>query len=154
MKMKSVCGGILGIAGGALIMISGVIIFAQLMSFGLFHPIFAVLLILYVASGAFGIAGGAVALTRNHMLGGVLQVVGIVFGVVGLILAFSVLAIIAGVLMLAGMIVTFAVKKPVDGNRAPCDNRNYRHPYDPYDPYGRSERPADSQPSDNKDEEK
>ena len=126
MKMKSIPGGILGIVGGAFVLISGVIIFAQLMSIGLFHPLFAVVLIMYVAGGALGIVGGAVAVAKNNMVGGILQVVGVVFAVVGIVLVFSILAIISGVVLLAGMIITFAVKKPVGTTTAPLPTLSFK----------------------------
>ena len=135
MKKKSVPGGVLGIVGGAFILLSGIIIFAQLMMFG-FHPLFVVTFLLYLISGVLGIIGGALALTKSNIVGGILQAVGVVFGIAAIVMVLSVLAVISLIVLLAGMIVSFAVGKPINAANGAYNPNPYAQQYRP--PYAQN----------------
>ena len=107
MKMKSIPGGVLGIVGGALVLVSGIIMLVQIMpllQLGGFSPVIAIWIAMYVIGGVLGIVGGATALSKNNVSGGIVQAVGLVVTIVGIILGFSILAIISAIVLLAGVI--------------------------------------------------
>lgn len=114
-KNKSLPGAILGIIGAVLAIIGGIMFVACAdIADGLTGSSFT------WAAWVFGIGSGVIAIVgavmdfRNNIIGGILLFVAVVFAiVVCIVMYWSVLMIIAFILLAVGGVLSFVVKKPV-----------------------------------------
>lgn len=158
-KMKSVPGGVLGIVGGAVmlvgafILIYAVVTIAELLEEGsvaltdegIFGRSVAGIFT-YLISGALGLSGGIIAIRKDNKLGAILIFIAAVMALVTGILAEAPLAyVMTGLFVVAGLIALFVKKSIVPQGYYPPYHGGYPpyggngSPYgDGYPPYGGS----------------
>lgn len=122
MNKKSIAGAVLGIIGAALLIVGSVILgvcaqFVDAVASETNTPTYFSVIVYVLGLGGAAVAMVGAGLDFKHCyIGGALQFVGLVLALVmSILVGFTVWNIIAMILLLIGGILSFAVKKPIQG---------------------------------------